>query len=215
MDGIVFDPAAFPVSLPAGSVPGMKQKELFLQADAALRSVIDRITPDQLALAAPAEWSRTPDPTLGNVIADHARDEAWVPDVLAGRTIDEVGDRYAGDLLGDDPVASYDRLNDLATAAVNKDLDPDTTVHLSYGDFPLAVYLEHISTYRAFQAWLIPKHLGIDYSLPTTLVDQLWEQVVPQIDGWRAMGVFGPEVEVPAGADRETQLLGKTGFWIP
>jgi hypothetical protein len=29
------------------------------------------------------------------------------------------------------------------------------------------------------------------------------------------MGVFGPEVDVPAGADRETQLLGKTGFWIP
>jgi uncharacterized protein (TIGR03086 family) len=193
----------------------MKQKELFLQADAALRSVIDRITPAQLALPSPAEWSRTPDPTVRDIIADHARDEAWVPDVLAGRTIDEVGDRYAGDLLGDDPVASYDRLNDLATAAVDSDLDPDKTVHLSYGDFPVTVYLEHISTYRAFQAWLIPKHLGIEYSLPAALVDELWEQVVPQIDDWRAMGVFGPEVDVPSGADRETQLLGKTGFWIP
>jgi uncharacterized protein (TIGR03086 family) len=193
----------------------MKQKELFLQADAALRSVIDRITPDQLALRAPAEWSQKPDPTVRDIIADHARDEAWVPDVLAGRTIDEVGDRHAGDLLGDDPVASYDRLNDLATAAVNRDLDPDKTVHLSYGDFPLAVYLEHISIYRAFQAWLIPKHLGIDYSLPTALVDVLWEQVLPQIDYLRSVGVFGPEVDVPAASGRETQLLGKTGFWTP
>ncbi|MCU1506362.1 MAG: hypothetical protein QOG18_221 [Microbacteriaceae bacterium] len=193
----------------------MKQKELFLQADAALRSVIDSITPAQLAMPAPADWSRTPDPTVRDIIADHARDEAWVPDVLAGRTIDEIGDRYAGDLLGDDPVASYDRLNDLATAAVERDLDPDKTVHLSYGDFPVSVYLEHISTYRAFQAWLIPKHLGIDYSLPTALVDELWEQVLPQVEDWRTMGVFGPEVDVPAGADRETQLLGKTGFWIP
>jgi uncharacterized protein (TIGR03086 family) len=193
----------------------MKQKELFLQADAALRSVIDSITPAQLAMPAPADWSRTPDPTVRDIIADHARDEAWVPDVLAGRTIDEIGDRYSGDLLGDDPVASYDRLNDLATAAVERDLDPDKTVHLSYGDFPVAVYLEHISTYRAFQAWLIPKHLGIDYSLPTALVDELWEQVLPQVEDWRTMGVFGPEVGVPAGADRETQLLGKTGFWIP
>jgi uncharacterized protein (TIGR03086 family) len=193
----------------------MKQKELFLQADAALRSVIDRITPAQLALPSPAEWSQKPDPTVRDIIADHARDEAWVPDVLAGRTSEEVGDRYDGDLLGDDPIASYDRINDLATAAVNRDLDPDKTVHLSYGDFPLAVYLEHISTYRAFQAWLIPKHLGIDYSLPADLVDGLWEQVLPQIDYWRSVGVFGPEVDVPAGADRQTQLLGKTGFWLP
>lgn len=29
------------------------------------------------------------------------------------------------------------------------------------------------------------------------------------------MGVFGPEIEVPADADRETQLLGTTGYWIP
>lgn len=193
----------------------MKQKELFLQADAALRSVIDRLTPEQLELPAPADWTPRPNPTVRDILADHARDEAWLPAVLFGRTIDEVGDSYEGDLLGDEPVAAYDRLNDLATAAVNTDLDPEQTVHLSYGDFALAEYLQHVSIYRAFQAWSIARLVGIDFSLPADLVESLWEQIGPQIEDWRAMGVFGAEVPVPSDADRETQLLGKTGYWVP
>jgi hypothetical protein len=193
----------------------MKQKELFLQSDAALRSVIDRIEPGQLALMAPAGWSRAENPTLRDILAYHAFDEAWVPDVLAGRTIAEVGDRYAGDLLGNDPIAAYDRFNELATAAVLASDDPDATAHLSYGDFTMGEALEHMSIYRAFQAWSIAKFIGLDYSLPSELVEGLWERVMPNVETWRSMGVFGPEVEVPADADRETQLLGKTGYWVP
>ncbi|TFB97622.1 hypothetical protein [Cryobacterium sp. HLT2-28] len=193
----------------------MKQRELFLQSDAALRSVIDRITPAQLHLPAPGDWSRTPNPALRDILADHARDEAWLPAVLAGRTIAEVGDDYAGDLLGDDPIGAYDRLNDLATASVTAELDPEKTVHLSYGDFPLAEYLQHVSIYRAFQAWSIAKLIGLGFAMPAPLVENLWKQIGPQIPGWREMGVFGPEVDVPPDADRETQLLGKTGYWVP
>jgi hypothetical protein len=193
----------------------MKQKELFLQSDAALRSVIDRIQPEQLALLAPAGWSRAENPTLRDILAYHAFDEAWVPDVLAGRTIDEVGDTYAGELLGDDPIASYDRINDLATAAVLANDDPGATAHLSYGDFTVGEAFEHMSIYRAFQAWSIAKFIGLDYSLPPELVEGLWERVMPSVEAWRSIGVFGPEVEVPADADRETQLLGKTGYWVP
>jgi len=193
----------------------MEQRELFLQSDAALRSVIDRIVPEQLALSAPAEWTSAANPTVRDILAAHARDEAWVGDVLAGRTIDEVGDRFNGDLLGADPITSYDRLNDAATAAVRQDLDPAAIVHLSYGDYPLAEYLQHASIYRAFQAWSIANFLGLEYALPASLVDLLWEQILPQVDNWRQWGVFPPEAEVPADADRETRLLGTTGFWKP
>ena len=193
----------------------MEQRELFLQSDAALRSVIDRITPEQLTLAAPAEWTSKENPTIRDILAAHARDEAWVGDVLAGRTIEEVGDRFNGDLLGSDPIASYDRINDEATAVVLQDLDPAAIVHLQYGDYPLAEYLQHTSIYRAFQAWSIANFLGLDYSLPAPLVDLLWEQILPQVDNWRQWGVFPPEVAVPADADKETRLLGKTGFLKP
>ncbi|MEB0266855.1 hypothetical protein [Cryobacterium sp. 10I5] len=193
----------------------MEQRELFLQSDAALRSVIDRITPEQLTLPAPAEWTSKENPTIRDILAAHARDEAWVGDVLAGHTIEEVGDRFNGDLLGSDPIASYDRINDEATAVVLQDLDPAAIVHLQYGDYPLAEYLQHTSIYRAFQAWSIANFLGQEYALPAPLVDLLWEQILPQVDDWRQYGVFPAEVEVPADADKETRLLGKTGFWKP
>jgi hypothetical protein len=193
----------------------MKQRDLFLLSDAALRDVIDRIRPDQLELPVPVEWTRTPEPTLLDVVAAHAYDEAWVPDVLAGRTIEEVGDKYGGDLLGGDELESYDLLNDAATVAVNRPLSADDIVHLSYGDFPVSVYFEHAATYRAFQAWSIAKLIGLDWSMPPALVDLLWEIVLPQADEWRELGIFGPEVPVRDDADRETQLLGKTGYWRP
>ena len=193
----------------------MNRQELFLMSDAALREVIDTIEPEQLSLAAPADWSQNPNPTLRDIVASHAFDEAWVPDVLAGRTAEEVGNRHDGDLLGDDPIASYDEINEAATHAAAQDLDYDKVVHLSYGDFPLGVYLEHTSTYRAFQAWSIAHFLGLDYALPAPLVDGLWEIIGPQIDGFRAMGVFPPEIQVPEDSDSQTRLLAKVGHWKP
>lgn len=193
----------------------MNEKELFLQSDAALRSVIDRISPEQLSLPVPAEWSRKENPVLRDILAAHTFDEAWVPDVLAGRTIDEVGDTYAGDLLGDDPIGAYDRAHDAATAAVEGTSDLDAVAHMSYGDFPVREYFVHISIYRAFQAWSIAKVLGLEYSLPPELVEGLWEHVGPQVDAFREMGVFPPEIEVPADADSETRLLARVGYLVP
>jgi hypothetical protein len=191
----------------------MKERELFLLSDAALRYVIDSITPDQLELPVPADWSRIPDATLLDIVAAHAYDEAFVPDMLAGRTVEEVDDKYGGDLLGGDPLAAYDALNDAATVAVNRAIDPDDIAHLSYGDFPVPVYLQHISVYRAFQAWSIAKLIGLDFHLRPELVEALWEQIAPQVEDWRAMGVFGPAIDVPADSDRETRLLALTGYW--
>lgn len=191
----------------------MQRKELFLVADAALRSVIDRITPDQLDLPAPAAWSRTPNPSLRSILAAHARDEAWVPDVLAGRTIEEVGEKWNGDLLGDDPIVAYDALNDATTAAVRAFDDDSLIAHLSYGDYAVSDFFEHTTYYRTFQAWDIAKLIGLPFSLPPELVDGVWQVVEPQLEQLRAIHVFGPEVAVPADADAETRLLGKTGFY--
>ena len=193
----------------------MTAKDLFLLSDAALRDVIDSIAPEQLDLPVPAEWSSTGVPTLGGIIGLHAKDEAWVPDVVAGRTIEEVGETWNGDLLGDDPIAAYDAIHDRATVAVRSVTDLYAVAHLSYGDYPLSTYFEHTSFYRAFQAVAIAKLLGRDLRMSDALVDLLWDAAVPQAEQLRQWHVFGPEVEVPEGADKQTRLLGLTGFYDP
>lgn len=197
----------------AAIVAAMTSKELFLMSDSAFRDVVDALAPEQLELPVPASWSSTGVGDLRGILAHHARDEAWVPDVLAGRTIAEVGTAYDGDLLGADPIASYDRLNDLATAAVNATTDLDAIVHLSYGDYPVTIYFEHSSFYRAFQAVAIGRLVGGEVTLSPALVDALWDSVTPQVEQLRQWHVFGPEVAVPEGSDKQTRLLGITGFY--
>ncbi|MDE2314210.1 MAG: acyl-CoA dehydrogenase family protein, partial [Elusimicrobia bacterium] len=48
-------------------------------------------------------------PALREVINYHAYDDAWVPDMLAGSTMEAAGaDKFDGDLLGDDPVGNFE-----------------------------------------------------------------------------------------------------------
>jgi hypothetical protein len=191
------------------------QQQLFLASDAALREVVDQFTPATLELAVPAEWSTNKTTTMLGLLANHAKDEAWVPDVIAGKTMDEVGDAWSGDLLGTDPIGNYDKLNILATAAVSKPIADGQIAHLSYGDFPVSDFLEHTSYYRGFQAPLIAQVAGITFHMTDDLIDMLWETVEPQVEQLRAIHVFGPPVEVPDGSDRQALLLGMTGFWRP
>ena len=193
----------------------MKTDQLFLASDAALRSVIDRIEPDDLDKPAPAEWSQTPDPTIRDILKAHAYDEAWVPGVLAGKSVsdgDELRDR---DLLGDDPIGAYDALNDIATAAVKEGVAPDTVFHFQYGDYPAEEGLVHLALYRGFQAWLIARHLGIDFHLSPEIVDGMNEHVMPNMAEWREFGVFPPAIDPAPDADAETRLLCAAGYWVP
>ena len=92
--------------IPVAEEAAVTAQEVFILADQALKAVVDQIRDDQWELVVPDDMTRTPGSTLRETINYHAYDDAWVPDVLAGRTIEEVGDKYDGDLLGD-----HQRLN--------------------------------------------------------------------------------------------------------
>ena len=155
--------------------------------------------------------TRKPGTTLRETINYHAYDDAWVPDVLAGRTIEEVGDKYAGDLLGDHPKLNFAAIVETAVLSVQGFDDLDRMVHLTYGDFPARVYLKHITSFRGLRVYDIAKFIGASTTLPPDLVQGLWDEIEPDAEAWRAMGVFGPAVEVPEDAPLQDRLLGLTG----
>ena len=192
----------------------MKTDQLFLASDAALRSVIDRIVPDDFDKPVPAEWSRASDPTIRDILKAHAYDEAWVPGVLAGASVADGDDFLDRDLLGNDPIAAYDALNEAATAAVRVGVEPDTVFRFQYGDYPAAEGFVHMALYRAFQAWLIAKLLTIPFHLTGEIIAGMNEHVLPNAEEWRSFGVFPPAIDPPAGADDETRLLCAVGYWV-
>jgi uncharacterized protein (TIGR03086 family) len=188
------------------------EQDVFILADEALKRVVDQIRDDQWDAVVPAEMTpRLPGSTLRTVINYHAYDDAWVPDVLAGKTIEEVGDTWKGDLLGDHPKLNFASIVETAVLAVRGFDDLGRTVHLTYGDWPAREYLKHITSFRGLRAFDIAKFIGADTRLPDDLVQGLWDEIAPEAEEWRKIGVYGPAVEVPEGAPLQDRLLGLTG----
>lgn len=193
----------------------MDPTEAFVRADSALNSVIQQVRDDQWGMSMPAEFVRQ-DPekpvTFREIIDYHAYDEAWIPDMFAGRTMDEVGPKaFDGDLLGDDPRASFDALVSKAVNAAQALTDLDMTIHWSYGDFPARDGIWHVISFRGLRAVDLARVIGVDDQLDPELVQAMWDEFEPQAELWRSIGVFPPKVEVADDAPLQERLLGLTG----
>src|SRR5215467_15064340 len=105
----------------------LSEQDVFILSERALSNVIDQIQDQQWTQTTP-DWFQTGrqgKPTLRAIINYHTYDSAWVPDVLAGKIMAEVGNTYDGDLLGTDPKASYRRYSEQAIAAALQLKDPE------------------------------------------------------------------------------------------
>lgn len=136
---------------------------------------------------------------------------AWIPPLLAGRTIADVGDEVPDDVLGDDPQTAWQRFAEEALVAAEAPGVLTRTVHLSFGDATGADYLSEVATDLTIHAWDLARAIGADEQLPGDLVERAYELVDPHIDEWRDAGFFGEPVEVPDDVDRQTRLLAMVG----
>lgn len=191
-----------------------REQDVFVLADRELARVVGQVTDDGWAVTVPPDVSGRPErtTTLRELVGTHAYDDAWVPDMVAGRSMEEVGtEAYDGDLLGAAPAVAFASLVDRACAAVLGLADLDRVVHSSFGDFPAREYLWQVTSFRGLRAWEIAGLLGLDRTLPAQLVSGLWDQLAPVADQWRSFGIFGEPVPVSAGAPLQDRLLGLTG----
>ena len=195
----------------------MREPDVFILAADALNKVVGQIKDDQWEMVMPANFKTrrdVNDVTLRTIINYHAYDLAWVPDTSSGKTMDETGkDKFDGDLLGDDPKASFAAIVQKACAGAKAVTDEqlDKTAHLSFGDFKVREYFWQINMFHGLRAHDIAEVIGVDSNLPDDLVQGIWDEVSPHAEEWRAMGVFGAKVEVPDDAPLLDRLLGLTG----
>jgi hypothetical protein len=193
----------------------MREPDVFVLADRALDRVVGQIRDEQWGIVLPESFrTRRMDhrPTLREIVNYHAYDDAWVPDMLAGRTMEEAGaEKFKGDLLDEDPHGAFSAIVELACAAASESDDLDMAVHCSFGDFPARHYFWQINQFRALRAHDIAKVIGADPALSEELVQGIWEEVAPNAEEWRAIGVFPAAIAVPEDAPLQARLLGLTG----
>jgi uncharacterized protein (TIGR03086 family) len=141
-------------------------------------------------------------------------EQRWVSPLLAGLTIAQVGDRFEGDLMGDDPSQWAGLLAmsiDEAHEAVAQPNALAQTVHLSYGDAPAAEYVMQLTADLAIHSWDLARATGQDDTLDGDIVALLLPWTDASVDMWAGMGLFRPRIEVDAGASDDVRLLALMG----
>jgi hypothetical protein len=142
----------------------------------------------------------------------HLYDDSWIPDMLAGRTMDQVGrTRYDGDLLSPDPQASITRIAHAATEAARKVTDRDKPVHCSYGDAPTWNYFWQLNIARTLTAHDLATLIGKPSPLTEELAHGMHEGTAPNADMWRSFGIYRKEIQVSENAPWRDRYLALTG----
>lgn len=170
------------------------------------QGIVAAIEAGQWHLPTPcSEWD------VRTVAAHIVRENLWVAPLVDGRTIDEVGDQFEGEVLADEALAAYERSARTALHAFFLPGALDRAVHLSYGDVPGAVYCGHRIIDVVVHGWDLARGTGQDEAIPIELADACWGIVQPQLDQLVGSGVFGPPVAVDPGATTQERLLGALG----
>ena len=184
----------------------MDLPEIHERALHATATIVDGVAERQMDLPTPCDgWSVHE--LLNHIVGGNF----WAAELAAGKTIDEVGDRLDGDMLGDDPSAAYRASAEVAAAAFNAPGAMDAPCAVSYGPVPGSVYCGHRIVDVAIHGWDLAKATGQDTTLDPELVDAVAAIVAPQVDLLSGSGMFGTTVVVAADADAQTRLLSQLG----
>jgi uncharacterized protein (TIGR03086 family) len=141
-------------------------------------------------------------------------EQHWVPLLLDGLTIAQVGDRFEGDLMGDDPLTWAGLVAtsvEEAHVAVARPGAVERTVHLSYGDASAEEYVMQLTADLAIHAWDIARATAQDHAVDPDVVALLLPWTDANIDMWADTGLFGPRVEVDETAADDVRLLALMG----
>ncbi|WP_354638843.1 TIGR03086 family metal-binding protein [Kitasatospora camelliae] len=162
----------------------------------------------------PGQWDDpTPctDWTVRDLVNHLAAEQLWVPEMLAGRTVAEVGDRFDGDVLGEDPVALWTAAAEAARAGFAEPEALERTVRLSYGPRSAAGYCREMTVDAIIHAWDLAQGIGADARMPEAAARWALAEVTPYADALPSSGLFAPAVPVAEDADPQTRLLGLVG----
>lgn len=139
----------------------------------------------------------------------------WLPALLAsGADVD----LPRGPSVDEDPVAAWQVHRDGVQAVLD---DPETAhrelVNPHIGRLPLATAIDQFYTSDVFMhTWDLARATGQDDRLDPAFCAQLLAGMEQMEEVIRSSGQYGPRVEVPAGADTQTRLLGFIGrdpYW--
>lgn len=184
--------------------------QLHRKALDATRTTVAGVAPDQWTMPTPDDdWDVRA--LLNHVVSGNL----WAVELAAGGTIDEVGDRLDGDVLGDDPLAAYDASAEAAARVFEVPGALEAPCAVSYGPVPGSLFAGHRFLDVLIHGWDLAVATGQDATIDPALVAACLDVVQPQIDQLQASGMFGGHIDAPVDADAQMRLLALLGRRAP
>ncbi|MFI1796263.1 TIGR03086 family metal-binding protein [Streptomyces sp. NPDC020379] len=169
---------------------------------------------DRVHAVGPGQWG-DPTPcaewTVRDLVNHLTAEQLWVPPLLDGASIADLGDSLDGDVLGEDPVAAWDAAVAAAREAFGAPGALKRTVQLSYGPTEAGAYASQMVSDAVVHAWDLSRAIGADEHLPAALVEFTLREVEPYAGTLSGTGLFADPVETPKDADAQTRLLAQLG----
>ncbi|MDA0797490.1 MAG: TIGR03086 family metal-binding protein [Chloroflexi bacterium] len=184
----------------------------FLRTLEQTSKIVSAIRPDQWQNATPcAEWDMT-------VLVNHITGENhWLAAVFSGETVAGVGDRFDGDLVGDNPIQAYLASIELAKASITPEM-LEAHHGVSFGDISGHDYVSQLFMDQLVHGW--DAMMGSRQTVE--LDDELTAAAIPvakEMVAYVGQGsVFGNTLDIGTNAADLEALLGELGrslAWQP
>ena len=184
---------------------GIPARQLYARAVAGFDAVLHAVPGDRWTAPTPcAEWDV-------RALVDHVvREDRWAAELLADRTIADVGDRLDGDLLGTDPAAAWEAAGSAAVSAATAAKDDDM-VSLSAGPTPVDEYLRQLAADHIVHAWDLATATGTNLRIEEDLLDAVTAWFAPVRRIYRDHGLVDPRPPLPEPAEAQARLLAMFG----
>ena len=185
---------------------GLTGTALYERAAAGFDHLVHRVPVEGWDAATPCQgW------TVRDLVNHVAAENKWLAALLGGETIEDVGDRLAGDLLGADPLVGWDSAYADGLQAAREDGVGLRRVRLGSGPATGDDYLREVGADHLVHAWDLAVALGADESLDADLVREVGGWFLSRESAYRSAGAIGPRPPVDHDDDPQTRLLAMFG----
>ena len=173
--------------------------------DSTLRFV-DEIIDDRLTNPTPcAEWN------VRDVVNHLVYENRWAVELFDGKTIEEVGDAFEGDLVGEDPRGVYRESSSTVKDILSHSASMSATCHISSGPVSGAEYACQLFLDTLIHGWDIAVGSKQDANLDDYLVEMCTPlaQAIADNDGFRS--AFKAATDGTSSGNQQTRLLALLG----
>ena len=174
---------------------------------------------DRVGAVRDDQWSGPTPCAEWNVrdLVNHVTNESlWTVPLMEGATIEEVGDRFDGDVLGEHPIRAARAAARAAIASVAEQLPRGGDVHLSFGETPKEEYLMQLAADHLVHGWDLATSTGADAEMDPDLVQAVADWFDDREEMYRGGGAIS--ARLPLSGDAQHDLLARFGRdpdWAP